>query len=163
MSVGIDYSASRAYIALASGGKLHLVECLTMERMAPRTFLDDLQRLMPKLYWVEGGHTVYIEQPLHLSRALEMAMMASRLEAAFLLSKVGIFEVHYVHPSTWRAKVLGSGRANKQDAIDWAAEVYSYKPSSLLVRSYEPDHNYCEALAIAHYGEMQNAIQSYNP
>lgn len=146
--LGIDYGIRRAYIAFLPNVGKPLVECLVMDRKEPLPFLEAFRGLLDCL---DVG-AVFIEQPQHLSEALEMATMAVRLESVSLLDGK---PVTFVHPFTWRKAVLNNAKANKMDAVTWAESEYGYCPPSLKVRTYEPDHNYTEALAIARYGQMK--------
>lgn len=163
--IGIDYSASKAYLAVANGSEvLHYSE-LALEKDSVEAFLRNVQSELAFIWSRHGmnGVGIYIEQPWSREGAyawtgLATARMAAYLEAAALLQPQYRFKPCFVLPGVWRKTVLGNGRPKnaKQVAVTWAKEQYDFLPPSLKVRSYEADHNYCEALAIAHYGVLQN-------
>lgn len=151
-SIGIDYSVTKAYIAVLPSKE---VTCLVLDKSDVLSFYTAFKDVLDKAWDEHEATHVYIEQAQHMSEALEMGMMAARLD---VMAQLAYFKTVFVHPSTWRKSVLSNWKASKQDAVDWAKATYGYEPPSLKVRSYDPDHNYCEALAIAHYGDLLKAV-----
>lgn len=158
-SIGFDYSSVNVYYGIVN--EQNFVEehgVVSRLKDHPKLFVEDLIILLKHAKFL-GINTVYIEKPWAREgafawTALETSAMATRIETAALIADL---DYKMVDPGVWRKAVLGNGRPKdkKQAAIDWAKQTYGFDPPSLKVRSYDPDHNYCEAVAIAHYGLLQ--------
>lgn len=151
-SIGVDFSGSAAYLGVVKG---HTVQATVSIRLmdSPYTFFHTIQN------WLKTVHEefatepkLWIEQPFVAGSrfpqvALQMVRTATILEIAALEADL---EPCFVHPNTWRKKVYGHGRPDdlKERARNTARDVFGFDTKHKI------DHNICEAILIAHYGNI---------
>lgn len=165
--LGVDYSGSEVYIAVANHNKIpHTVKL----KLAGSTAA---QRL---LFWQNIGTTlktlheefkchdiVFIEEPWiagnHFPKAGQMlTRTATFLEIACIYHHL---EPRFVHPMTWRKAIYGTAKPQdpKGTAVGWVKENLDLEVPVMGAtgRGKKPNHNFAEAAIIAIYGERMGS------
>lgn len=155
-TLGIDYSISTVYLAIVGEGKVWHTASIKVPSNAYaddryeffkhlKTFFDDAR----EAYCAQ--EFVYLEKPwVNNSRnsytGLQMVRMATYIEIALISLK---YEPCFVMPDVWRKAVYGKARLpdKKEAARDFVREKFGFETK------YKYEHNICESILIAHYGE----------
>jgi hypothetical protein len=153
-SIGVDYSGSVAYLGVVKNDRVLATSTINLGD-SPYTFFHTIKAWLKTIYEEHDTNPeLWIEQPFVVGTrfpqvALKLVRTATILELAAL--EAGI-EPCFVHPGTWRKKVYGNGRPDdlKQRARDTAKKLFSFETK------YKNQHNICEGLLIAHYGQIHD-------
>lgn len=155
-NIGIDYSARKAYIAVADREKVYNISSIDLKDT--KSFLTTYQNLLASLWFSYRINEIYIEQSWSREGkyawvGLQMEHMKALLEAGAILSKATSFEINFVTPRSWRKKLMGTAKFAdpKQAAVDWVLENLDFEVPVLgkTGRGKKPDHNFAEAICIA--------------
>ena len=161
-TIGCDYSSSTLYLACLNNLKVHAIASLNIEDLCHS--LDPLKALLHSYHFeYESKREIYIEQPwvngIRYPRSgLMMMRSATILEVVTIES--GLKPV-FVHPLTWRKLLFGNGRPSdpKATAVNWVKENchYDVPVFGKTGKGHRADHNFAEAIAIAHFGEINSS------
>lgn len=165
-TIGIDYSATTAYIVCLEDGAVYRHLSLTSgESLNERLqFFRSVSVVLRSLYKNEKvAEGIWIEEPWVNGRwfpksGLMLTRMATYLEIAVLQN---YFEPKLVHPLTWRKEIFGTARTNglaKEKSVEWAEANLKFIVPVMgsTGRGKIKDHNFADAACIAAYGSIQN-------
>lgn len=164
-TVGIDYSASQVFFAVFRDDQVlfhtEFELPLSSSRDAKWLYFLDLKNAFEKAHWAFNiDRKVYIEEPWvrwnkRPLSGLQLMRTATYLEIAALQAYC---EPVFVNPGTWRKAVYGTGRPD--DAKELARRTVLDRFGFETKFKYQ--HNICEAILIAYYGNLQQLKDDYN-
>jgi hypothetical protein len=136
MVVGVDTSSQRLAVSLGSGR----AECYDASG-SPDERRIELHRVAREVFAaLEPGSFVFCEEPLALPKSGKttrlLCMAAGAIWAAHL-----DFDLwwYWADVSTWKKAVIGSGRADKDDIIEWCRSNPAFKHENREVFDACPD------------------------
>lgn len=164
-TVGIDYSASQVFFAVFSDEQvLYDTEFelkLNSSAHDMNLYFLQLKNAFEKACYIYGvDRRVYIEKPWvrwnhRPLSGLQLTRTATYLEIAALQAYC---EPVFVDPGVWRKAVYGNGRPD--DAKELARRTVLDRFGFETKFKYQ--HNICEAILIAYYGNLQQLADDYN-
>lgn len=157
-SIGIDYSASKAYLAAVRDRKVVHIDSISLATDQENEFLGVYQNFLRDMYSHYGIEKIFIEQSWsregkYAWTGVKMEHMKTLLQVGALLSRAASFEVKLLLPQTWRKAIFGKG--NPPDAKDYAVEWVQQNLNFVVPvqgktgRGSKPDHNFAEAICLA--------------
>lgn len=154
-TIGFDYAAGTAYLGVMDDDKVLFTATIPLQEDVHLFFclLKDMMKDAIEQYGAESR--VWLEKPwisakinqytglvlMRMSTILEMAIYESGLQPEFVGAMV------------WRKAIYGSAKVpdKKEAARKYALEHFGFETK------FKYEHNTCESLLIARYGELQRA------